>query len=93
MHISETMLITLVANGWRVEGMKARKTDYNVAPATSLNPLGARTLYVEFDESGRWLSVTDAWGKVLKDFDTRDWLNVTPTEFAAHVERVALSTV
>lgn len=88
MHISDATLNALAAIGWTVNGMRAEKLFANIAPVGTISN-GSRVLHVQFDESGRWLEIVDAWGKVLKDFDSRDYVGKA-AEFAILIEGFAI---
>ena len=89
MHISDATLSALSAMGWTINGMRAEKLFANIAPAGTISN-GSRVLHVQFDETGRWLEVIDAWGNVKWDADSRDYVG-RPAEFAILIEGKAIA--
>jgi hypothetical protein len=78
MHVSDATMTELRKLGWAVNAHIATKHFANVAEAGTISN-GSRVLTVDGDAaSGRWFSIMDGWN-VVKDFDTRDYVESPKT--------------
>jgi len=81
-HISEQVAAALVADGWRFDGAAYSKRIEGFAEAGTMSD-GARIVRLDIDESGRWITLRDGWGIVVRDVDLRDHSNNPRAAIAA----------
>lgn len=74
MHISDKIKKELLETGWVYfeQADEYRKLIEGYALAGQLSS-GSRVVCLNMDDTGRWFSRLDGWGKVEKDIDLRNY--------------------
>ena len=72
-HIADTIAATLRADGWQERVGEFSKRIAGQAMPGTICPDGARIVALRIDQGGRWLERIDAWGKVERYCDLREF--------------------